>query len=119
MRDGGGFHPDELWDDRALVVKGAEGLVVLLGCAHRGIINTLRHACQLTGEGRVYAVIGGTHLFRASEERVLLTVAALQEFGVQRVGVSHCTGMPAAMMMARELGDVFFFNNAGTRLDLE
>ena len=119
VKDGAQFHPDELRDDRALVVKGTEGLVIILGCAHRGIINTLRHACQLTGESRVYAVIGGTHLFRASEERVLLTVAALQESGVQRVGVSHCTGLPAAMMLARELGDVFFFNNAGTRLDIE
>ena len=119
VRDGKGVRPDDLWDDRALVVKGAEGLVVILGCAHRGIINTLRHACELTGEDRVYAVIGGTHLLRASEERVLLTVSALQEFGVQRVGVSHCTSLPASVIMARELGDIFFFNNTGTRLDLE
>lgn len=42
--------------------------------------------------------------------------AALQEFGVQRLGVSHCTGMPAAMMLAQQLGDALFFNNAGTRI---
>jgi len=119
VRERGELRPDQLWDDRALIVRGKEGLVVILGCAHRGIINTLHHACQVTGEGRVYAVIGGTHLFRASEERVLLTVAALRELGVLRVAVSHCTGLPAAVIMSQELGDAFFFNNAGTRLDLE
>jgi 7,8-dihydropterin-6-yl-methyl-4-(beta-D-ribofuranosyl)aminobenzene 5'-phosphate synthase len=59
------------------------------------------------------------HLSRASEERVLLTVAALQELGIQRIGVSHCTGLPAATVLARGLSDAFFFNNAGTHLDLE
>jgi len=113
------FVPDPLLDDRALIIKTDEGLVVILGCAHRGVINTLYHAQQVTGVDLIHTVIGGTHLVRATEERVLLTVAALQELGVQRVGVSHCTGFPAAMILARELGEIFFFNNAGTRLTLE
>lgn len=113
------FVPDPLLDDRALIIKTDEGLVVVLGCAHRGVINTLYHAQQVTGVDLIHTVIGGTHLVRATEERVLLTVAALQELGVQRVGVSHCTGLPAAMILARELGEIFFFNNAGTRLTLE
>jgi len=113
------FVPDPLLDDRALIIKTDEGLVVILGCAHRGAVNTLYHARQVTGVERVHTVIGGTHLVRASEERVLLTAAALQELGVQRVGVSHCTGLPAAMILARELGESFFFNNAGTQLTLE
>jgi len=113
------FVPDPLLDDRALIIKTDEGLVVILGCAHLGAVNTLYHARQVTGVERVHTVIGGTHLVRASEERVLLTAAALQELGVQRVGVSHCTGLPAAMILARELGESFFFNNAGTQLTLE
>jgi len=113
------FVPDPLLDDRALIIKTDEGLVVVLGCAHRGVINTLYHAQQVTGVERIHTVIGGTHLVSATEERVLLTAAAFQELGVQRVGVSHCTGLPAAMILARELGEIFFFNNAGTRLTLE
>jgi len=113
------FVPDPLLDDRALIIKTDEGLVVVLGCAHRGVINTLYHAQQVTGVERIHTVIGGTHLVRATEERVLLTAAAFQELGVQRLGVSHCTGLPAAMILARELGEIFFFNNAGTRLTLE
>jgi 7,8-dihydropterin-6-yl-methyl-4-(beta-D-ribofuranosyl)aminobenzene 5'-phosphate synthase len=44
------------------------------------------------------------------------TIAKLKEFGIQKLGVSHCTGMPAAMRLAQEFGDAFFFNNAGTRI---
>jgi len=110
------FHPDLLWDDRALIIKTELGLVVILGCAHRGIINTLLYAQEVTGEERVHTVVGGTHLISASEERLALTMAKLREFGVQKLGVSHCTGMPAAMRLAQEFGDTFFFNNAGTRV---
>jgi len=108
--------PDPLLDDRALIVKTNVGLVVILGCSHRGVINTLHHAREVTGMEAIHTVVGGTHLVSASEERVLLTAAALKEFGVQRVGVSHCTGLPKAALLARELGDVFFYNNTATRI---
>ena len=94
------------------------GLVVILGCAHRGIVNTLRHAQQLTGKESVYAAIGGTHLFRASDERIDQTIADLKDMGIQRLGVSHCTGFRASARLAQEFEDVFFLNNAGTRLTL-
>jgi len=118
VREGDSFAPDPLFDDRALIIKTDEGLVVILGCAHRGVINTLHHAREITGVELVNTVIGGTHLIGATEERIMLTVAALQEFGVQRLGVSHCTGLPASVRLAQELGDIFFFNNAGTRITI-
>lgn len=110
--------PDPLADDLALAVKTDKGLVVALGCAHRGLINTLRHFQKLTGDERVHTVVGGTHLLRASEKRIVDTVAALQEMGVQKLGVSHCTGFPAEAKLAAAFGDVFFLNNAGTRLTI-
>jgi len=110
--------PDKLLDEQALIIKTRRGLVVVLGCAHRGIINTLYHARKLTGAKTIYAVVGGCHLMDASEERVWLTIAALKELGVQRIGVCHCTGLPASAIMAQEFGDKFFFNNAGTKLSL-
>lgn len=116
VKEGDELVPDPLRDDRALIIKTDDGLVVITGCAHRGLINTLYHARELTGVDMVHTVVGGTHLIQASEERVLLTAAALREFGVRRLGVSHCTGMPAAMMLAQEFGDIFFFNNTGTRI---
>jgi len=116
VKEDGDWRRDELWDDRALIIKTDEGLVVILGCAHRGAINTLRHAQELTGMEWIHTVVGGTHLARASEERVLRTAAALQELEVQRVGVSHCTGLPAAVLLAQQLGEAFFFNNTGTMI---
>jgi len=114
----GGFSPDPLADDRALVVKTELGLVVVAGCAHRGIINTLRHARELTGVELVNTVVGGTHLIRAQEEQIELTIAELKEMGIQRLGVSHCTGFRASVRLAEEFGDIFFLNNAGARFTL-
>ncbi|MFC2014502.1 MBL fold metallo-hydrolase [Chloroflexota bacterium] len=113
------FIPDKLLDDQALIIKTERGLAILLGCAHRGIINTIYHAQQLTGVKQIATVIGGCHLVGATEEQVLLTINALKELEVQSIGVSHCTSLPAAVMIAHEFGDKFFFNNAGTRIDLD
>lgn len=111
--------PDDFPDDQALVIKTEAGLIVILGCAHRGMINTLRQAQKITGVAEVNTVIGGTHLIAADEERTLLTAAALQDMGVQRVGVSHCTGVKASILLAQQLGDVFFANNAGSSITIE
>ena len=118
IKEGGRQRPERLADDLALIIDTEFGLVVILGCAHRGIVNTLRHAQRLTGKELIYAAIGGTHLLRASAERLGETVGALKEMGVQHLGVSHCTGFVASSYLAREFGDGFFLNNAGTRFTL-
>jgi len=116
VRVDGELVPDSFADDAALIIKTGEGLVVILGCAHRGMVNTLYHARDITGEERIHTVVGGTHLISATEERIARTVDAVRDLGVQRLGVSHCTGLPAASILARELGEAFFFNNAGSRI---
>lgn len=118
VKEDGELVPDPLLDDQALIIRTELGLVVILGCGHRGLINTLHHAREVTGMELINTVVGGTHLIRSSEERILLTAAALQEFGVQRLGVSHCTGLPASAILARELGQTLFFNNTGTRITI-
>jgi 7,8-dihydropterin-6-yl-methyl-4-(beta-D-ribofuranosyl)aminobenzene 5'-phosphate synthase len=82
-------------DDQALYVETPAGLVVVLGCAHAGVVNTLDYVAELTGRSRVYAVLGGMHLVRANQPRLEATVAALERYGVQKVGPAHCTGMRA------------------------
>jgi len=109
---------DNFSDDRFLLIKTDKGLVVVLGCAHRCLINSLLHAKNVGGDDRIHTVIGGCHLVDASEERIMKTVAALKELDVQRVGVSHCTGLRAGAIMAHELGDRFFFNMVGTRVQI-
>jgi 7,8-dihydropterin-6-yl-methyl-4-(beta-D-ribofuranosyl)aminobenzene 5'-phosphate synthase len=118
VKEKGALVPDPLRDDQALFVKSDKGLVVVLGCGHRGIINTIRYGQKLTGTEPVYAVIGGTHLISASAERMKSTMADLAAFGIKRLGVSHCTGLPAAGMLAGRFGEAFFFNNAGTRIQI-
>ncbi len=109
---------DPLNDDLALVIDAEYGLVVILGCAHRGIVNTLRQARKLTGRELIYAAIGGAHLIHASRERLERTAADLEEMGVQYLGVSHCTGFNASAYLAGRFGARFFLNNSGTQLTL-
>jgi len=118
VKEDTGWQPDKLLDDQALIINTEPGLVVLLGCSHHGVINTLYYAQQLTGVKPIHTVLGGCHLISASQERIRLTISALRELSVQKLGVSHCTGLPAAVIMAQEFGDKFFFNNTGTRIKL-
>lgn len=118
LKDGNGFRRDPLADDLSLVIQTEEGLVIILGCAHRGAINTIHHAQKITGEQRIHAVIGGTHLYPASEERVERTIDELIALDVQKVGLSHCNGFYATMRVAQTLKDRFFLNNTGTHITL-
>jgi 7,8-dihydropterin-6-yl-methyl-4-(beta-D-ribofuranosyl)aminobenzene 5'-phosphate synthase len=113
-----GWQPDRVMDDQALIIKTTAGLVIILGCAHRGMINTLKHATQLTGEEKIYAVMGGSHLIGASEDRLWQTIAALRELGIQKLGLCHCTDFPASSLLAQEFGEAFFFNKAGTVIEM-
>ncbi len=118
LKEGGQFIPDPMDDDQSLYLKTELGLVIILGCAHRGTVNIIRHAQQLTCTEQVYMVVGGTHLIGASQEQFNRTVAALHEVGVLKLGACHCTGMKKSAMLAEEFGDNFFFNNAGTVIEL-
>jgi 7,8-dihydropterin-6-yl-methyl-4-(beta-D-ribofuranosyl)aminobenzene 5'-phosphate synthase len=117
-KETGKMLPDELKDDLALVIDAEYGLVVILGCAHHGVINTLKQAQKVTGKELVYAAIGGTHLLNADLARWQKTAADLKEMGVQYLGVSHCTGFEASAYLAQEFGERFFMNNSGSRWTL-
>jgi 7,8-dihydropterin-6-yl-methyl-4-(beta-D-ribofuranosyl)aminobenzene 5'-phosphate synthase len=113
VQEEGQLRHDTFPDDLALAAEIDEGLVIVLGCAHRGMINTILHAREITGQKRVHAVLGGTHLYPKNKEQVARTIEALKELGVEKVGVSHCTGLTGSMEVAKAFGDRFFFNNAG------
>lgn len=119
VKAGAGYEKDPLADDLTLFIKTGKGLFVVSGCAHRGIINTIERGLALTGCRQVYAVVGGIHLFSASEERLEKTIDALHRYEMQYLGVSHCTGQLPAARLAREFGARFFFNAAGTTLEFD
>jgi 7,8-dihydropterin-6-yl-methyl-4-(beta-D-ribofuranosyl)aminobenzene 5'-phosphate synthase len=106
---------DNFTDDLSLAIKTDKGLSIFLGCAHRGMINIINHFQQTTGEERVYSVMGGTHLISASQERLDKTIADLKKTGIQKLGVSHCTGFDASIRLAEEFKDKFFLNSSGSR----
>jgi len=119
VKQGDRFVPDQLLDDRSIILKTAKGLLVIAGCAHRGIINILQYARKLTGEERIHAVIGGIHLFRASIEQRERTIEAFKKMKVEKIGVSHCTGLDASFRIAHEFKENFFFNNTGSKLKFD
>jgi 7,8-dihydropterin-6-yl-methyl-4-(beta-D-ribofuranosyl)aminobenzene 5'-phosphate synthase len=97
--------PDPLVDDQALLIRTCRGWAVVTGCGHSGLINTLNYAEELTGTGRMVAVIGGLHLFRASAERIEATIQCLCEFGVELIAPCHCTGFEATALLHHEFGN--------------
>ena len=92
FRDKDCTEPDELVDDQAAFIETPGGTVVILGCAHAGVINTLQYVQTLTGNRPIHTVIGGMHLLSASPERMNKTVTELRRLDVQRLLPCHCTG---------------------------
>jgi 7,8-dihydropterin-6-yl-methyl-4-(beta-D-ribofuranosyl)aminobenzene 5'-phosphate synthase len=96
--------PDNIIDDMSMIINHPEGLIIISGCAHAGIINTIEYARIKTGQAKVLAFIGGTHLIRASEERLAKTVLALRGYDIPKIIVCHCTGFNATVRLFNELG---------------
>jgi len=117
--DAEGEEPDPLIDDQALFFESARGIVVVLGCAHAGVVNTLRYISELSGAKEFYAVMGGMHLGNASEERITKTIEALRGFKVARIGPCHCTGREAVRKISRAFPDCFFECSAGVQIEFE
>jgi 7,8-dihydropterin-6-yl-methyl-4-(beta-D-ribofuranosyl)aminobenzene 5'-phosphate synthase len=118
VKENSSWKPDPVMDDRGLVIKTSEGLVVILGCAHRGMINTIYHAREITGVSSIYGVIGGSHLISASEEHLWQTINTLRELDVKKLALCHCTDLPAISVLAQEFGERFIFMKSGSRIEL-
>jgi 7,8-dihydropterin-6-yl-methyl-4-(beta-D-ribofuranosyl)aminobenzene 5'-phosphate synthase len=110
----------EMVDDLALFIQTNQGLLIILGCAHRGMINTIHHAQKVTGVNEIFMVVGGTHLANAPKERMDHTIGEIKRLNIQKIGVSHCTGLSSGAYLQKALGDnVFFNNNAGSIIQFE
>jgi 7,8-dihydropterin-6-yl-methyl-4-(beta-D-ribofuranosyl)aminobenzene 5'-phosphate synthase len=104
-------------DDQSLLLETDRGLVVILGCCHAGLVNTLEHIAYLSGRRDIYAVIGGTHLGFCGQEQLEGTIAALKEWGVRKVAASHCTGFAASARLSREMPKEFQVAYVGFTLE--
>jgi 7,8-dihydropterin-6-yl-methyl-4-(beta-D-ribofuranosyl)aminobenzene 5'-phosphate synthase len=106
---------DPLMDDQAMFIETPKGVVVILGCAHAGVINTLDYIAEMTGVSQFYAVLGGMHLLNASTDRIFATLEQLKRYDVQIIGANHCTGMKAMSVLWHELGDRCVDCHTGTQ----
>ncbi len=111
----GDFVLDEFRDEQACVIETKEGLVVLSGCAHNGIINIIETVKKHFPGKKIHAVFGGTHLVPYNADRVSETVKYFNESGIRYAGVCHCTG-PA---IADFVGKVNCYIKTGAGLEIE
>lgn len=100
-QSGEGLVPDDFPDEVCMALEMNEGLAVLVGCAHPGILNMLTHVSKVLGKP-VRAVFGGTHLLEAEDGRIRYTVNLLADMGVETLGLSHCSGSAAEEAVRRE-----------------
>ena len=96
---------DPIEDDQAAFFDTSAGMVVLLGCGHAGVVNTVHHVRDLTAERPVLAVMGGMHMVAASRERLDRTVDAIRESDVGLLVPAHCTGARAQVRLGSEFPD--------------
>ena len=115
------WEPDPLiMDDQCAIVNLKDrGLVIITGCGHSGIVNTIRHAQDLTGISAVHAVVGGFHLTGGLFEPIIpATIEALQKIRPRFVLPGHCTGWRATHAIARAMPEAFIPNSVGTTIRL-
>jgi 7,8-dihydropterin-6-yl-methyl-4-(beta-D-ribofuranosyl)aminobenzene 5'-phosphate synthase len=114
-----GSRRDHVPDDQSLAIATEKGLVLLLGCCHAGVVNTVEHVRQKCGVDELYAVIGGCHLAFSSPEQTESTVKALSRYGVKKICAGHCTGFDASARFARAFGGGFRPAHVGYTLEFK
>lgn len=109
-----GWVKDQILDDQALIIDTYSGLITILGCAHSGIINTLKYARQIAGKKNFALVIGGTHLRGANEKKINQIISELQSFDIKKIILHHCSGVLAFTRLVSILGeDKVFLGKVG------
>ncbi len=109
---------DLFLDDQSLILDTEKGLILILGCAHAGMINIMNHVINRTGIQKFCAIVGGTHLDFLAPEQLEESIKSLKRMEIGKIGVSHCTGMRAAFRLHQEFGDRFSYGCVGSVLEV-
>lgn len=99
-----GRREDNVPEDSALLFNTGRGMIILTGCAHAGIVNITEYARRIIGNKPIVAMIGGLHLFSASDQTLAWTGAKLKSYGVLSLLAGHCTGIEATFRLRESLG---------------
>ncbi|MBN1435960.1 MAG: MBL fold metallo-hydrolase [Sedimentisphaerales bacterium] len=119
FQDSDATKPDPITDDQSLFLETNQGLVVVLGCAHAGVVNTLDHIAQLTSKKEFHTIIGGMHLGNASPQRIDQTIQAFRRYNIQQIIPAHCTGTNAAAKLYQAFPDKCITASVGATLEFE
>lgn len=114
----GKIAPDVFADDQSLILDSEKGLVIILGCAHSGMINIIHHILHKIRKENIYTIIGGTHLGFLTPEQLAESIQSLKKMKIGLIGVSHCTGIRAVSKLIQEFGDRFFYGGVGTIIEV-
>ena len=115
-REGDEFLRDMMDDDQSIVINIEDkGLVVLSGCAHSGIVNTVNYAREISGVDQVWAILGGFHLAPAEDDEIQRTIDAIKKLGPAMVVPTHCSGFKAISQFAAQMPDAFVLGVVGTK----
>ena len=109
---------DLFLDDQSLILDTDRGMILVLGCAHSGMINIIHHVVQKIRKEKFHAILGGTHLDFLTSEQLEESIKSLKKMEIEKIGVSHCTGMRAAFRLQQEFGDRFFYGCVGSQLEV-
>ena len=113
-----GANPDQVADDACLALATDKGPVLILGCCHSGLANTLTHVAQTMGVDSFHAVLGGMHLYDSGPEDVLQAISGFKAFNVERLYPGHCTGEAAMLHIKDILPDQTTFLGSGLVIEL-
>lgn len=117
--DQGALEPDDIEDELSLILNlDSEGLVIITGCCHAGLQNTIAHATALYGTDRIKALIGGFHLISQKEDELSQTIEFLKKISPELVAPLHCTGRKETSRLQEGLGDAVVLAGAGDRIRL-
>jgi len=118
-REGEKICKDRIMDDKAIVINVKnKGLVIISGCAHAGIMNTIRYAQKLVGVDKLYCVMGGFHLVDSDEDKVKRTLKEMKLLDPEIIVPCHCTGIKVKQKFEKRFPRAFVWNSSGTRIHL-
>jgi len=111
--------PDDLKDDMSIVVNVKnKGLFIISGCAHAGILNIINHAVKITGNKKIYGIMGGFHLVGSSKEKIKKTINGIADFNPEKLITGHCTGLEAMAEFSSVFGEKFSYMHVGKIVEI-
>ncbi len=119
IKEGSRYLPDPFKDEQVLVLATSQGLLLVLGCTHNGLENTVEQVREVTGGEKIYGMVGGLHLCDTGIQKVKELALWLKELGLEFIACSHCTGLEAFITLHQVLGEKVSVNYVGKKIFME